>query len=400
MHLWFINHYAGLPATVPATRPFDLGKQLVKLGHSVTIFACSFNHYTFAEEQLSFLQLFKIEEIEGVRFVWIKGTSYRGNGWRRLLNMLTFAILTLIVGVRLSPKPDLIIGTTVHPFAPITAFFLSGLRRVRFWLDITDIWPQSLIDLGHLSADGFVARLFAILERFSLRRAELITSVLPGIANYVRDIGLVNKRTIWTPNGIDADRLSTLVETAKNGNSCFTAMFAGGFARAHALDVILDAAALIQANGETSVRFVLIGDGPESGFVKSRIELLGLSNVVLPGYVAKQELYDHLAQADVFLCTGRYQSVHRYGISFNKISDYLLVGRPIIFALSSSNDPVAEARAGLSVPAESPRALADAIVELSNTPQHIRQEMGQRGREFALNELNYANIARRLEKLF
>ncbi len=400
MQLWFINHYAGLPATVPATRPFDLGKHLVRLGHSVTIFACSFNHYTFAEEQLSFFQLIKIEEIEGVRFVWIKGPSYRGNDWRRLLNMLTFAILTFIVGVRLSPKPDLIIGTTVHPFAPISAFLLSRLRRARFWMDITDVWPQSLIDLGHISAGGFSARLCAQLMRFSLNRAEVVTSVLPNIADYVRDSGLVNKRTIWTPNGIDEGRLATFVETAKNDNSCFTAMFAGGFARQHALDVILDAAALIQANGKTSVRFVLIGDGLEAGFVKSRIEVLGLSNVVLRGFVPKQELYDHLAQADVLLCTGRYQSVHRYGISWNKISDYLLVGRPIIFALSSSNDPVAEAKAGLSVPAENPKALADAIVELSNTPPHIRQEMGQRGREFALSELNYANIARRVEKLF
>ena len=400
MRLWFINHYAGLPATVPATRPFDLGKHLVRRGHSVTIFACSFNHYTLAEEQLSFPQLVKTEEIEGVRFVWIKGPSYHGNNWRRLLNMLTFSILAFIVGVRLYPKPDLIIGTTVHPFAPISAFLLSRLRRVRFWLDITDIWPQTLIDLGHISAGGFSAKLCAKLVRFSLHRAEVVTSVIPKIADYVRDSGLPNKRTICTPNGIDGDRSITFVETATNGNSCFTAIFAGGFARQHALDVILDAAALIQSSGETSVRFVLIGDGPEAEFVKSRIAVEGLRNVLLPGFIPKRELYDHLAQADVLLCTGRYQSVHKYGVSWNKISDYLLVGRPIIFALSSSNDPVAEARAGLSVPAESPKALADAIVELRNTPQHIRQEMGQRGREFALSELNYANIAQRLEKLF
>jgi glycosyltransferase involved in cell wall biosynthesis len=169
---------------------------------------------------------------------------------------------------------------------------MSKFRRARFWLDITDIWPQSLIDLGHLSAGSLIARFFGALERFSLRRAEVVTSVLPNIAEYVRDHGLPNKRTLWTPNGIDKARLTTFVKPAKNGSPFFTAMYAGGFAPAHALEVIVEAAAIIQDNEQTRVRFVLIGDGPEASVVRAKISTLGLNNVALAGAIPKQELYN------------------------------------------------------------------------------------------------------------
>ena len=400
MNVWFVNHYAGLTTTVPATRTYDLGRQLVRLGHRVTIFACSFNHYTLTEERLKPGKLVKTEESEGVRFVWIRGTSYQGNDWRRLVNMLVFALLAFIVGLRLSPKPDIIIGTTVHPFAPISAFLVSRALRARVLLDITDIWPESLIDLGHLSSDGFVAKLCNALENFSLRRAEVVTSVLPNIADYLRDKGLSNKPTVWIPNGIDSDRLAKFVESDALDNSYFTVTYAGGFAPAHALDVILEAAADIQLKGFENIRFVLVGDGPEMGTVKTYIAEYGLKNVTLPGFIPKHILYSILSEADAFLVTAKNLPVYRYGISFNKISDYLLVGRPIVFAVNSSNNPVSEAGAGISVPGENPKALAEAIIQLSELSINMRQTMGKCAQAFALEHFDYAIIARRLAAQF
>ena len=396
MTIWMLNHYAGSPSGTPATRTFDLSKELVRLGHQVTIFACSFNHYSFAEEQLRPYQLFRFAHLDGVRFVWIRSVAYRRNDYLRFLNMLTFALLAFAIGLWLRPRPHIVIGTTVHPFTPVSAYFVSRLRRCRFWLDITDIWPQSLIELGHLKAKSLPARVIARLEEFSLAKADLVMSVIPNIADYVREKGLMGKRTAWIPNGIDSARASLINATDVPENSLFTVAYAGGFAAAHALGVVLDAAAIVQSAGEMPIRFVLIGNGPEMDTVRAGVERLGLKNVSLPGFIRKQDLYSRLAQADAFLCTGRSLPVYRYGISFNKIFDYLLVGRPVIFALHSSNDPIAEAGAGLSVPAEDPKALADAIVRLSKMPIQARREMGKRGREYVLKEFDYRTICERL----
>ena len=399
-NLWIVNHYAGLPDTTPATRTFDLGRQLVRMGHHVTVFACSFNHYSFTEERLKWYQLVARAEIEGVRFVWIRGVHYRKNDVWRLLNMLVFALLALVVGSRLKPRPDIVIGVTVHPLAPVSAFFISRLRGARFWLDITDIWPQSLIELGHLRADSLSAKAIAWLERFSLRKAKVVISVLPGIADYVRDQGLPDKPTAWVPNGIDAQRAPTLDLCEPSDGPTFTLTWAGGFAPAHALDTILEAAAILQAKPEPRIRFTLIGDGPQLERVKKRVGELGLTNVELTGFVPKAQLYQRLAQADGFLVTGRNLPVYRYGISYNKVFDYMLAGRPIIFAVNARNNPVAEAGAGLSVPAENAPALAQAILQLRDLPRSARQEMGQLARQFVLSQFDYSVIAARLAGLF
>ena len=401
MNVWILNHYAGPPSTTPATRTFDLGKQLVGLGHQITVFACSFNHYSLAEEQLKPLQLFRFDELDGVRFVWIKGVPYQRNDLWRFLNMSVYAIVAFLVGLWLGPRPNIIIGVTVHPYAPVSAFLLSKVWQSRFWLDITDIWPQSLIDLRHLREDSLLASIIGKVETFSMRKAELITSVLPNIAQYVHDKGFTDKPTAYIPNGIDGARVSLISPLdILPDPSKFTVAFAGGFAPAHALEVILDAAAIIQSSRKSHIRFVLIGDGPEMGMVKGKIEDLRLINVHLAGFIPKSRLYAQLAQADGFLVTGRKLSVYRYGMSYNKIFDYLLVGRPVIFAVDSSNSPIAESGAVLEVPAEDPTALAEAIVKIDSMPLGLRQEMGRQAREFVLREFDYAVIAKRLAKLF
>jgi glycosyltransferase involved in cell wall biosynthesis len=400
MQVWFINHYAGLPATVPATRPYDLGRQLVRLGHQVTIFACSFNHYTLSEEHLRFGQLVKVQESEGVRLVWVRGTPYRKNGLGRIFNMLVFGLLALIIGVRIQPRPDVVIGTTVHSLTPIGAFFLARLRKAHFWLDITDIWPESLVDLGHLRAGGLAAKILGSLEEFSLRHAQVVTSVVPNISAYVRDKGLGDKPTIWVPNGIDPTRLPSFVESGMADRSGFTVMYAGGFAPAHALNVILAAAVRIQSLGYTHIRFALVGDGPEMGNVKSCIEEHGLTNVRLHGFVSKTSVYAVLQEADAFVVAARNLPVYRYGMSFNKVFDYMLVGRPVIFAVNSSNNPIGDASGGLNVQGEDPMALAEAVIQLSEMPAGVRREMGKRARDFVLSEFDYPVIAKRLASFF
>lgn len=398
MNIWMINHYAGLPKSVPATRSYDIAKHLARAGHSVTLVACSFNHYTLVEEQLRGSQLVRAEVVEGLRILWVRGPSYQRNGARRLLNMLVFSVLAFAAGVRTRAKPDLIIGTTVHPFAPLSAYLLSRARHARFWVDITDIWPHSLVDLGHIKPASLVARVFAACENFSLRRAELVMSVLPKINEYVRDQGLC-KPTLWTPNGFDLSRLPP-VSSEFQTNDVFTVMYAGGFAPAHALHVIVEAARLLQARPETPVRFVLIGDGPDMPAIRTRIENYGLTNVELAGFVPKQELHGRLASADALVVTGRNLAVYKYGISYNKIPDYMLAARPIIFALNSSNDPVTDAEAGISIEAENPSALAAAVLRLSRMPTDERRRMGERGRRFAQDNFDYAATAQKMASRF
>ena len=86
MNIWILNHYA-TTSDEPATRSYDIGKQLVKKGHRVTVFASSFSHYKFREKVLQSGENWKAEDYDGVRFIWLKTFPYRGNGYCRVVNM-------------------------------------------------------------------------------------------------------------------------------------------------------------------------------------------------------------------------------------------------------------------------------------------------------------------------
>ncbi len=66
--LWILNHYAATPER-QATRSYDLGKELVKRGHRVTIFAAGFSHYSFREECVRRGEISQTVGLNGVRSI-------------------------------------------------------------------------------------------------------------------------------------------------------------------------------------------------------------------------------------------------------------------------------------------------------------------------------------------
>src|SRR5262249_18632502 len=146
-----LNHYAET-AEGQATRSYDLGRELVKRGHEITIFASSFSYYRHCELKLPpHGEWHKFETIDGVRFVWLRTFPYHVNDWRRVLNMVTYAFNAWRAGRVSRDKPDVIIGVSVHPLAALMAYLLSRRKKARFLFEVTDLWPLTLIELGRLS---------------------------------------------------------------------------------------------------------------------------------------------------------------------------------------------------------------------------------------------------------
>ena len=90
MNIWIFNHYAHPPDVPGGTRHYDFGKELVRRGHKVTIFATSYHHHLRREIRLKSGEKWKIEDINGVKFVWIRTFPYKDNDWRRVVNMVSY----------------------------------------------------------------------------------------------------------------------------------------------------------------------------------------------------------------------------------------------------------------------------------------------------------------------
>jgi glycosyltransferase involved in cell wall biosynthesis len=383
---------------------------MVDAGMDVTIFASGFSHVTGREERLRRGALFRVELVDGVRFVWLRTSPYRGNGWRRQLNMLSFVATFLAVQARF-PKPSALVGSTVHPFAALGAWLVARLRGARFVFEVRDLWPQTLVDLGAMRAGSPGERLLRTIEAFLVRHAASVVTLLPGMRTYLQERGLPADHVVYLPNGVDLaafDRAaadpaaSTDPRTeaslraikALRDDGRLVAAYVGALGRVNALDVVIDAVRLAEERGPGRVGLVIIGDGPERPALERAAA--GTAAIAMVAPVPKRLVPRVLRAIDVGIVHATDNPVYRYGISFNKLFEYLAAGRPVVFACTSAYDPVAEATAGISLAPNDPASLAEALIAMSETTLAERAAMGAAGRALVERDHDIRRLAANL----
>jgi glycosyltransferase involved in cell wall biosynthesis len=395
MNVWMINHYAKGPDRPGGTRHYSLGRELVALGHDVTVLASSFDHKTRRETRSHRGRGPAHDTIDDVRFVWLKTPPYTSNGPARAWNMTMFGYRAWVDGRRRRPEPDVVVGSSPHPFAAMSADQLARHFGVPFVYEVRDLWPQSLVDVGSVSSRHPLVLTFGAIERRLYRHATRVVTLLPAAEEYIVAHGGRQDAIRWIPNGADIRSIGP-VRPPREGPK-FVVIYAGAHGEANALDTILDAARIVVADESTKVEFRFIGDGPERARLIERAQSFGLDNVVFRQAVPKSAIPELLAEAHAFVLTLRGASVFRYGVSPNKLFDYMGAGRPVIFACNTPRDPVAEAGGGLSVRAEDPAQLAQAVRRLAQMSMADRHAMGERGRSYVEANFDMAVLAKRYE---
>lgn len=389
MRIWILNHYASPPDKPAGTRHYDFGRVLAGQGHDVTIFASSFCHFSRLEERLRRGERMRVEEVDGIHFVWIRTMAYSRNDYRRVLNMMSYALGVVLAQQRFR-RPDVVIGSSVHLGAAVAALLISRVRRVPFVFEVRDLWPRALIDMGALRERGAVARVLTMIERFLYRRAGMVICLLPFATNYIRGHGVPAAKIAYVPNGIadyspgirpasgDAAALVRRIqEQRKSGR--LVAGYVGSHGRVNGIHLLVEAARELRERGEEQIAFIFVGEGAE----KERCERLArdyhLANVIFWGPVPKQAVPAVLDALDVTLFCLRDAPIYKYGLSSNKLFDYLASGRPVVSACDFPACPVSTSGGGVCVPSGSPGALADALMEMAALGDAGRGAIGDRG---------------------
>lgn len=319
--------------------------------------------------------------------------------------MISYASLVLRIQHRY-PAPDVVVGSSVHLLAVVAAWVIARLRRAAFVFEVRDLWPQTLIDLGAISPGGPPARLLRALELFLYRRADLVVCLLPKASEYVVGRGVPMEKVVYIPNGASPspgdgaplceDTLLLLKRVAELKQRGIRVVgYTGAHGLANDVEVLVDAAGVLRQRGVNDLVFLLVGDGPSKPACQREAARQGLDNVLFADPVPKSEIPDVLAAMDVTVCTLRPSPVHRYGLSMNKLFDYLASGRPTVFATNVDDDPITRASAGLQVPAQAPAELADALVRLVGLPEAERRELGERGQRYVREHHDVTRLADR-----
>jgi glycosyltransferase involved in cell wall biosynthesis len=396
MKIWYLSAYD--QPNGHSSRTFWYASELAKRGHQVTMLTNSYCHFTHVE-RLTSGEKWKIEQIEGVRVVWLKTIAYEGNGWKRAANMLLNAFRCLQFARQTEEVPDVVIGPSVPIFTGLAASKVAKSKGAAFVYEVRDIWPQALVDLNAISSKSLTYFVFRFIEKILYKNAVLISAVLPLTYKHVEKSGGNPDKVTWIPNGVNLTSFDGIEEYDGGLQGCLTAMYVGGFSISHDVITILKAAKILQDSNKCNYQFILVGGGKERGQCEALSASLGLDNVKFIETVPKRDVPALQSKADILIASVKDTPVYQFGINSNKLFDYLGSARPILFSGNAPNDPVAESHAGLSIPPENPKAMADALIKLYEMTPTQRVEMGQLGRKYAEENFDLIKLVDRMEKV-
>ena len=402
MNVWILNHYAITPDMPGGTRHFDLARELVQMGYDVTIFASAFNHSCRGQiRRLSGVR-WLIEQVDGVKFIWLPSFAYQRNNWRRVINMLDYTWRAYWWGRRLPQKspaiqrPDVVIGCAVHLFAVLAGYHLARHYRAHFLMEVRDLWPQTFLDMGVWHEGQWQVRFFRWLEQFLYARAERIITLSPMtrdyLAQYSQDWA---DKVVYIPNATRVARSQDSLISQTADAKPQTVMYLGAMGPTNGLDLVLDAIRQVNESDPGLLKCVFVGDGPEKQRLQQKAKDWRLENVRFEKAIPRNQVPERLAQADFLVLV---QKEVLYGSS-NKLYDYMASGKPIVVAIfAEHNNPIKEAGCGLSAKPDSAQDLADKLRTMARLSPAERQAMGQRGRTYVEQHHDYADHEHSLQE--
>ena len=146
------------------------------------------------------------------------------------------------------------------------------------------------------------------------------------------------------------------------------------------------------------VTFVLIGKGVEKQKLIDRVTKEGLKNVVFLPPVKKRQVPNALKNMDALYIGAAASPLYRFGISMNKLYDYMMSGKPIIYGIRAANNEVDEAGCGITIEPESTSNLVQAILELRKMDPIERDRLGKNGKNWVLSNRKYETLAKKFLK--
>jgi len=397
--VWIVNQYATTPSHPGITRHYDLATELARKGFRVRVFASSFNHTLRQKTQKSGRATAWTEHTDGFHLTWIKTAEYTTSNYRRVWSMLHFAWRYLLVTVRLRPRPDVVVGSSPHLLAALSAWFLARVKSAAFVLELRDMWPDALVDLGMSRIHPGIL-LLSLVERFLIRVADWIVILSPAAEPHVVNKGANPLKMTCIPNAVYLRRFdqwarehsATRLGGLSREDDCFVVAYTGAHGPANSLRTVIEAAEI--CSDDCSIRFVLLGDGPCKDELIRMAKQKRLTNVLFGDALPKCHVPSFLQFADAGLLTLRSVKTFSWGVSPNKLFDYFAAAKPVICAAPGlTADLVASNEAGIAVEAENPVALAAAIKRLSRMSVDERQEMGLRGRRMVERQFSVENSA-------
>jgi len=400
--IWLINQYASTPERGLAGRHYYFAHELAKKGYRVKVIAASYSH--IMREPKNLASDIEIENRGTFDFVWVRVNEYASsNSKRRILNWFAFAYQLLKLPKHLNERPDVILYSSAPLVGYLAALRLSKRLKAKIIFEVRDIWPLSVIQIGGYSPNHPFIRFLQWIEDKAYRTADFVVSNLKNSHDHMASRGLKRNKFKWIANGVSFDEVTQNIKLNNDAMASlpkdkFVIGYAGAFGNANALNYLLHSAK--ELINETDIAFVLVGAGKEKDNLQNFVTENQLTNVHFIEPIPKVEIQSMLKTFDVCYIGLTKDPLFRFGVSPNKLFDYLYSARPIIYAIDSGNyNPVKEVNAGIEVEPENAANITKAILELRSKSKNELNAIGMNGRKLVEEQYSYKYLTSELESV-
>ena len=397
MNILLINHYAGSDYHGMEFRPFYMAREWKNKGHNVTILGANFSHLRKNNPVIE--KDFQEEVIDGITYVWVKTPQYQGNGVGRIKNISTFMwkLRTNYKMLADKYKPDAVIASSTYPLDIYPAHRIAKRCNAKLCFEIHDLWPLSPMEIGGFSEKNPAIVILQRAEDFAFKNSDVIVSILPNADKHIRERGFSTDKFVYVPNGIltgekneapTEKTIERLQELKEQGY--FLVGYTGNHSPANVLDTMIDAA---KKTTDEKVKYVLVGKGNVKNQLMEYAKANNVTNIKFLDPVLKDNMDNVLELLDIGYIGLKKQNLFNYGVSPNKLFDYMMASLPVIYAVEASNDPVKDSNCGISVPAENPEAVVEAVMKIKNLSEEEKIKMGGNGKKYVLDNHMYEGLA-------
>ncbi|MDR2409393.1 MAG: glycosyltransferase family 4 protein, partial [Bacteroidales bacterium] len=299
-------------------------------------------------------------------------------------------------------KPNAVIASSTYPIDIYPAHSIAKKSGSKLCFELHDLWPLSPMEIGGYSKYHPFIVLMQSGENYACTHSDYIVSLLGNAKTHLVEHGMYPNKFHHIINGYDASELDnnislpnehkTILSAIKENNKLIIG-YTGGINPSNAMKTWIEAAISLKENN--NIIFVCAGAGNDLNILKELSKKNELKHVYFLSPVSKQAIPSLLSYFDIAYVGFVSSILHQYGIAPNKITDYMLAGKPIILSADVENEIVDKVGCGITIPAENSDLLKDAILKLANMTESERISMGQKGKEYALKELNYENLSKK-----
>lgn len=377
-----------------STRASDLAAAWAAEGHEVHVL-CGLPCYPRGivhpgYERRAYVQ----EDYRGARVHrgWVLAAANEGRLGRGAWFASQAASMIVVDGLRV-PEVDVVVATSPHILAAVAGAVCGRRRHVPLVLDIRDLWPRSIWELGAIPRGHPVIRALEGVEAWLYRTAARVVVVSPAFVEPVRQVlrdPLAEVPVIT--NGVRLERFDPGLDggPVREGlgipSDAFVALYAGTHGEAHGLGVVVEA-----ARRAPEITWLLVGDGSRKAELVA--QGAGIENLRFEDAVPAEAMAGLYAAADVGLVPLRDLPLFETVLP-SKIFELWAMATPVVLGVRGEAARLVREGGSTVVPPEDPEALVAAVRALAADPEAARA-VGQKGRALVEARYDRAVLARR-----